>query len=527
MYDYVIVGAGSAGCVLAARLSEDPSVRVCLLEAGKTDSNPLIHVPLGLAVLVPHRIRNWAFETTPQPGLGGRRGYQPRGKTLGGSSSINAMVYTRGHRSDYDTWASLGNTGWSYDDVLPYFRRSEHNERITDAFHGQGGPLNVADLRSPSGLNEVWLAAAEQQGFRRNGDFNGAEQEGVGMYQVTQKDGRRWSAADAYLTPNLGRRNLTLLTRAHATRVLFDGKRAVGVEYRQRGKTKSVRASREVVLSAGAFQSPQLLMLSGIGEADALTKLGIPVLEHLPGVGRGLRDHVDFIFAYQSRRTDLMGLMPSDIMRGVGSAIHYWRDRRGIFTSNVAEAGGFLKTSADLAVPDIQLHLCIGILERHGRRLHASRGYSCHVCLLRPKSAGHVALQSTNPLAPPLIDPAFYADPDDLETMVKAFKLTRSIMDSPSLAPVRGKELFTANARTDDEIRAVLRQRSDTIYHPVSTCRMGIDELAVVDAALRVRGVDGLRVVDASVMPTLIGGNTNAPTIMIGEKASDLIRQRG
>jgi choline dehydrogenase-like flavoprotein len=525
-YDYVIVGAGSAGCVLAARLSEDPAVSVCLLEAGKRDSSPLIHVPLGLAALVPHRIHNWAFDTTPQPGLDGRRGYQPRGKTLGGSSSINAMVYTRGHRSDYDEWTALGNVGWSYADVLPYFRRSEHNERIVDAYHGQGGPLNVADQRSPSGLNEVFLAAAEGLGYRRNTDFNGAEQEGVGIYQVTQRNGQRCSAAAAYLTPNLGRPNLTVLTRAHATRVLFEGTRAAGVEFRQRGATKSVRANREVILSAGALQSPQLLMLSGIGDAEALAKLGIPVVAHAPGVGRGLKDHVDFIFAYRSQRTDLMGLAPADILRGGASAMRYWRDRRGIFTSNVAESGGFLKTSADLTAPDIQLHVCIGILESHGRRLHAARGYSCHFCLLRPKSAGSVMLHSADPLAPPAIDPAFYADPDDLETMVKAFKLTRAILDSPQLAPFRGRELFTADVRTDDEIRAVLRARSDTIYHPVSTCRMGVDELAVVDPQLRVRGIAGLRVVDASVMPTLIGGNTNAPTIMIAEKASDLIRLR-
>jgi choline dehydrogenase-like flavoprotein len=523
-FDYVIVGAGSAGCVLAARLSEDASASVCLLEAGKRDTNPLIRVPLGIAALVPRRIDNWAFKTTPQPGLDGRRGYQPRGKTLGGSSSINAMVYTRGHRSDYDGWAALGNRGWSYADVLPYFRRSENNERIVDRYHGQGGPLNVADPRSPSPFMDLWLAAAAQAGHARNPDFNGAEQEGIGLYQLTQKNGERWSAARAYLTPNLGRRNLAVRTQAHATRVLFEGTRAVGVEYRHGGQTCTVRARREVILSAGALQSPQLLLLSGVGDEETLRGMGIPLVAHLPGVGRNLRDHVDFVIAYTSKRRDLIGFMPRDIIGAAKNALRYARERRGIFTSNIAEGGGFVKTSADLAAPDLQLHFCIGILESHGRRLHASRGFSGHVCVLRPRSAGRVQLASGDPLAAPSIDPAFYAHPDDIETMVRGFRLLRSIMESPLLAPFRGKDLFTQGVSTDDEIRDVLRRRSDTIYHPAGTCRMGVDPTAVVDPELRVRGVAGLRVVDASVMPTLIGGNTNAPTIMIGEKASDLIR---
>ncbi|MEO8303145.1 MAG: choline dehydrogenase [Betaproteobacteria bacterium] len=523
-FDYVIVGAGSAGCVLAARLSEDPSVSVCLIEAGKRDTSPLIRMPLGIAVLVPRRLHNWAFKTVPQAGLQGRRGYQPRGKTLGGSSSINAMVYIRGHRSDYDEWAALGNAGWSYDDVLPYFRRSENNERLAGVFHGQGGPLNVADPRSPSAFMEICVAAAVQQGLRRNADFNGAEQEGVGLYQLTQKNGERWSAASAFLTPNLGRPNLTVRTTARATRVVFEGTRAVGVEYRQGGATRIVRAGREVILSAGTFQSPQLLLLSGVGDGEALRGMGIPTVAHRPGVGQNLRDHVDFVIAYRSLRKDLIGFMPGDIVNALKSSLRYRRERRGIFTSNIAEAGGFVKSSSDLAAPDLQLHFCIGILESHGRKLHANRGFSSHVCALRPKSAGRVALQSPNPLAAPMIDPAFYAHPDDLDTMVKGFKISRGIMESPLLAPYRGRDLFTAGVHSDDEIRDVLRRRSDTIYHPVGTCRMGVDEGSVVDAQLRVRGVTGLRVVDASVMPTLIGGNTNAPTIMIGEKASDLIR---
>ncbi len=527
IFDYVIVGAGSAGCVLAARLTEDPSASVCLLEAGKRDSSPLIRMPIGIAVLVPRPVYNWAFKTTPQPGLGGRRGYQPRGKTLGGSSSINAMVYTRGHPSDYDEWAALGNPGWSYADVLPYFRRSEHNERLADAYHGQDGPLNVADPRSPSGFTDLWLEAAEERGHRRNADFNGAQQEGIGLYQLTQKNGERWSAAAAFLTPNLGRSNLRVRSPgagdAHPVRGAAGGRRRVPATWPRADRARAPRSDslgRRIAITA----APAALRDRRPGVAAQAGHTGrrrAPRCRSQPARPRRLRDRL----SVASR--DLIGFMPGDIVNALGSGVRLHRERRGIFTSNIAEAGGFLRTSPELRIPDIQLHFCIGILESHGRRLHAGRGFSTHVCVLRPKSAGQVTLQSADPLAPPLIDPAFYAQPDDLETMVRGFRIARAISESPVLDRVRGKELFTAGAHTDDEIRDVLRRRSDTIYHPVGTCRMGVDESAVVDPQLRVRGVTGLRVVDASIMPTLIGGNTNAPAIMIGEKASDLIRGIG
>jgi choline dehydrogenase-like flavoprotein len=521
-FDYVIAGGGPAGCVLAGRLSEDPSVSVCLLEAGNAGDSWVVNTPAAIVLMVPRALNNWAFETVPQAGLGGRRGYQPRGRALGGSSAINAMVYIRGHRSDYDRWAALGNPGWSYDEVLPYFKRAENNEELGGEYHGRGGPLNVAALRTGNPFQEIFLRAAEQAGHRRNPDFNGAEQEGVGAYQVTQKGGERWSAARAYVQPHLGRPNLKVVTGARAKRILFSGARAVGVEHS--GGTAMARS--ETILSAGALQSPQLLMLSGIGDGEALQKLGIPVVHHLPGVGRNLRDHVDYVFNHKARSLDLFGYSVGGTLRLVKEIGRYRRERRGMLTTNFAEAGGFLKTRPEAAAPDVQLHFVIGIVDNHARTSHLGHGYSLHVCLLRPKSAGRISLASADPLAAPLIDPNFYGEAEDLESMVRAFKLARRIVEAPALAALSAGELFTANVRTDDDIRASLRERSDTIYHPVGSCRMGTDEGAVVDPELRVRGVQALRVVDASVMPDLIGGNTNAPTIMIGEKAADLIRAK-
>ncbi len=525
-FDYVIAGGGSAGCVLAGRLSEDPAVRVCLLEAGGTGDSWVVNTPAAVIMMVPLPLNNWAFKTVPQPGLNNRRGYQPRGRTLGGSSAINAMVYIRGHRSDYDRWASLGNAGWSYADVLPYFKRSENNETLGGEYHGSGGPLNVAMLRSGNPFQEIFIEAARQAGFARNDDFNGAEQEGVGVYQVTQKGGERWSAARAYVQPHLQRPNLKVVTGARAKRVVLENRRATGVEFVLGSEVQTVKAKSEVIVCAGALQSPQLLMLSGIGDGAQLKKSGIEVAHHLPGVGRNLRDHVDYVFSFKSKSLDLFGTSVGGGARLMKEIGRYRRERRGMITTNYAEAGGFLKTQPGLPAPDVQLHFVVGVVDDHARALHLGHGYSLHACLLRPKSSGSVTLASANPFDAPAIDPAFYAEPDDLEAMVRAFKLTRRILDAPPLAAARTRDMFTADVRSDDDIRATLRARSDTIYHPVGTCRMGVDDMAVVDPQLRVRGVEGLRVVDASVMPDLIGGNTNAPTIMIAEKASDMIRRR-
>ncbi|MCC7198742.1 MAG: FAD-dependent oxidoreductase [Gammaproteobacteria bacterium] len=526
-FDYVIVGAGSSGCVLANRLSKDPGTTVCLIEAGPRDSSPLIHVPAGVIGMVPFKNRlNWAFETVPQAGLNGRRGYQPRGRTLGGSSSINAMIYIRGHASDYDDWAAAGNPGWGYADVLPYFKRSENQERGADAFHGAGGELNVADAPSPARPSFAFIESARAAGLPENPDFNGAEQEGAGLYQTNQRKGRRCSSAAAFLRPAEARPNLTILTGCQATRVLLESGVATGVEFDNRGRRESVTATREVILAAGAFGSPQILMLSGVGPADELRRHSIPILHELPGVGANLVDHIDLALLYRSRSSELFGLTPGAILRGAKGLWDLQRHGTGMLTTNYAEAGAFLRTDPRLSRPDIQLHFVNGIVDNHARTMHYTYGMSCHVCVLRPKSFGTLRLNSANPLDAPSIDPAFLAHDDDVATLLAGVKAARAIMEGDPLARYRDEELYTAAARSDDALVQAIRNRADTLYHPVSTCRMGVDEMAVVDPALRVRGIERLRVADAAVMPTLIGGNTHAPAVMIAEKAAELILAR-
>ncbi|EKF59024.1 GMC family oxidoreductase [Agrobacterium albertimagni AOL15] len=530
MYDYVIIGGGSAGSVLAARLSEDPSVTVCLLEAGGRGDSVFARVPMAAAAVVPGHVKsgNWRFSTVPQAGLNGRRGYQPRGRGLGGSSLINAMLYVRGHSSDYDEWASLGCDGWSWADVLPWFKKSEDNIRGADDLHGRGGPLQVCDQNWTRPINKAFLKACEQKGHRQNDDFNGPTQEGAGVYQGTQfwngpKRGERCSAAAAYLHDVMARRNLTVITKAHVSRILVEQGRAVGVSYRFGKEERTVRAGREVLLSAGALQSPQILMLSGIGPADHLTSLGIPVVLDRPQVGADLQDHLDYTMIFRSPDTDMfgMGVMATrDLMR----AANEWRtERMGHLRSTCAESGAFLKTDPSLDRPDIQLHFLVAMVDDHVRKMHWGHGYSCHVCVLRPHSRGAVRLASSDPSAAPLIDPAFLSDPRDLETLRKGARMMAEIMAAPAFDRYRGPELYPAG-NSDAELDAAIRARADTIYHPVGTCRMGSDVDAVVDPDLRLKGIEGLRVVDASVMPRLIGGNTNAPVIMMAEKTAASIR---
>jgi choline dehydrogenase-like flavoprotein len=541
-FDFIIVGGGSAGCVLANRLSADGTRTVCLIEAGGEADSILNRVPVGAAAFIPGRpkLSNWAFETVPQPGLNGRKGYQPRGKTLGGSSAINAMLYVRGQREDYDEWAEAGAAGWSFNAVLPFFKRAERNQRADDPFHGNGGPLQVRDPASPRPVSRAFVEAAGQAQLAANDDFNGVTQEGAGLFQVTQyfdgpQAGERCHTAVGYLAPARGRPNLHVVTKAMALRLHMEQGRAAGVVIRRKGRQvagdETLFARAGVVLSAGAFGTPHLLMLSGLGPGAHLQEKGIPVLRDVPGVGSNLQDHIDFIRIFRAPKTavgrDMFGLSAGAIGQLLRAAMEWRRSGTGLLTSSFAEACAFYRSGPDVPRPDIQIHFVAGMVDDHLRKVHVGHGWSAHACVLRPHSRGTVRLASPDPMAAPMIDPQFFADPRDMATLIRGLRKLDAILSAPALAPYRGEELYLKGGENDKELEAHVRARADTIYHPVGTARMGRadDPQAVVTPDLKVKGIDGLWVVDASVMPTIVSGNTNAPTIMIAEKAAELIRQ--
>ncbi len=521
-YDYIIVGSGSAGSVLANRLSVRREIKVLLLEAGGSDKSLFVRMPAGIARLGTSRF-NWLYETTQQAAMNGRRMYQPRGRLLGGSSSVNAMVYTRGQAADYDHWRQLGNAGWSYADVLPYFKKSERNERLHDEFHGSDGPLNVAERPYTNPLSHVFLEAAQQAGIPLNPDFNGAMQLGCGLFQVTQKNGERCSAAAAYLHPVAKRKNLTIRTKAQATRILIEMNRAVGVEYVRGGKLYKVRAAREVVLAGGSINSPQLLLLSGVGPAQELGALGIPVKLDLPGVGKNLQDHLNVNILQRATP----GITLDSKSRGLGTimpTLEFLLRRTGPGTSNVAEAGAFVISALGAATPDIQYHFIPAQVIDHARKQLDGHGITLHACCLRPQSRGEIRLASRDPLQPAVIDPNYLASDYDRKILIDSIRRGREILASPAFKPFLGEERFPGAAQQSDaELTEFVRATAETEYHPVGTCKMGGDPMAVVDDKLRVRGIDRLRVIDASIMPSVVSGNTNAPVIMIAEKGAEMM----
>ena len=524
-FDFVVVGAGSAGCVLANRLTADGRYRVLLLEAGGRDWNPWIHVPLGYGKLFNDRSVNWLYESEPEPHLNNRRVIVPRGKVLGGSSSINGLVYVRGQREDFDAWRDGGADGWGYDDVLPYFIRSEDQERGASAYHGVGGPQAVSDPTEPHPLCDAFIDAAEQSGYRRNDDFNGATQEGFGYFQATARNGRRCSTAAGYLRPVRSRPNLRVETRAFVTRVLFEGTRAVGVELRRGdGSTYEVRAGREVILAGGAINSPQLLELSGIGSAENLKRFQINPVVDLPGVGEGFQDHLQVRSVYRCTRPITINDDMRSWWRRLWIGLRYILQRKGPLTVSAGYAGAFFRTALADARPDVQVHFITFSTNRMGDALNEWSGFTASVCELRPESRGHVHIRDADPTVSPVIQPNFLASELDCRVVVAGMQDLRRIMQAGAIQPMVADEVEPgADAIDDEAVLAFCRERGSSIYHPSCTARMGRDDMSVVDPRLRVHGVGGLRVVDASVMPTLVSGNSNAAVIMIAEKASDMI----
>ena len=520
MYDYIIVGAGSAGCVLANRLTADPHTRVLLLEAGGPDKKQEVHIPAAFAKLFKSPC-DWAYYTEPQQKLNHRQLYWPRGKMLGGSSSMNAMIYIRGHRDDYDRWHELGNVGWAFSDVLPYFKKAEHQERGASEYHGTDGPLNVSDLRSINPLSRAFVEAGQDLGFTINADFNGAEQEGFGFYQVTQKGGKRCSTAAAYLKPILRRTNLTVRTHAQATRLVIEDKTTIGVEYRHDGRLEKQLATREIILSGGTINSPQLLMLSGIGPGALLHEAGISTIVDLPGVGENLQDHLFVSVAYAC--TQPVTLANAEAKKNIANYLLF---KKGPLTSNVAEAGAFIRTDASLAAPDLQFHFGPVYYLNHGFTRPEGHGFTIGPTLIRPQSRGYLTLRSSDPFAPPSIQPRYLESEADMQVLVNGVRMACELAQTKPFSAYRGPAVCDGlQLCGNNEIANYVRNTVETIYHPVGTCKMGTDAMSVVDARLRVHEIKNLRVVDASVMPEIIGGNPNAAVIMIAEKAADLIKE--
>jgi len=523
-FDYIVVGAGSAGCVLANRLTASGRHRVLLLEAGGRDRNIWIHIPLGFGKLFDNAKVNWLYATEPETELNNRKIIQPRGKVLGGSSSINGLLYVRGQPEDFDHWRQLGNAGWAFADVLPYFRRAEDQERGADALHGVGGPLAVSNVSEPHPLCEAFIAAAQQAGFPRNDDFNGPRQDGAGYFQLTAKNGRRWSTAVGYLRKARRRPNLAIACNALATRILFSGRRAVAVEYRQGQTTRTAYANAEVIVAGGAFNSPQLLQLSGLGPAELLRGLGIDVIADMPSVGSDLQDHLQVRMQYRCTEPITMNDVINHWRHRYGAGLRYLLSRKGLLTIGAGYAGAFLRTRPDLMSPDVQIHFLIFSADTAGAALHAFPGFMTSVCQLRPQSRGFVHIKSNDPSVAPAIQPRYLSARNDCDSTVAGMKLMRRVMNQPAMRKYIAEERAPGpHCQSDADLLTFARDTGTTVYHPTSTCRMGSDPAAVVDERLRVRGFERLRVVDASIMPTLVSGNTNAAVVMIGEKGADMV----